>query len=181
LIFFNHSYTFLPKDISLILAYTGINPDSLVVDAGTGTGFLSIFLASYLSEGKVVTYERDKRFVKLATENIKMSGLKNLKLKHKDVTKGVKEKNVDLITLDLHGVEKLIKKIYKNLKGGGWIVVYSPTVDQLIKVNKEMKKLSFSELKTVENIVRDWQIEKTTRPKTMGLMHTGFLTFGRKV
>ena len=65
----------LPKDIGLILAYTGISPNSLVVDAGTGTGYLSVFLASYLTEGKVVTYEKDMRFIKIAKENIKLSGL----------------------------------------------------------------------------------------------------------
>ncbi|MBI2542926.1 MAG: tRNA (adenine-N1)-methyltransferase [Candidatus Aenigmarchaeota archaeon] len=170
----------LPKDIGLILAYTGVRPDSLVVDAGAGSGYLAAFLANYLSLGKVVTYEKDKRFVEIVKRNIKLSGLKNLKLKNKDVSKGIDEKNVDLVTLDLQYPEKVIGHAYNSLKIGGWLVVYSPTMEEVIKVTKGIKKW-FPEIRIVENIVREWQTERTTRPKTMGMMHTGWLTFARKV
>lgn len=171
----------LPKDISLILAYTGISSDSLVIDAGTGSGYLAVFLANYLPNGKVVTYEKDKRFVKIAEENIKLSGLNNLKLKQKDISKGIDEKDIDLVTLDLQYPERIVKLAYKPLKIGGWLVVYSPTMEEVIKVTRMVRKVGFSEIKTVENIVREWQSERTTRPKTMGLMHTGWLTFARKL
>jgi len=182
--YFNRLFTrgaqvILPKDISLILAYTGISPDSLIVDAGTGSGYLAIFLAHYLSDGKVITYEKDKRFVKIAQENIKSSGLKNIRLKKKDISKGVDENNVDLVTLDLQHPGRIIKNAYKSLAVGGWLVVYSPTVDEMIEAGKEMRKY-FSDVKIVENIVREWQAERTLRPKTMGLLHTGFLMFARK-
>jgi len=107
--------------------------------------------------------------------------LKNMKLKEKDISKGIGERNVDLITLDLQHPEKIVKHTCKSLKTGGWLVVYSPTIEEVIKVVKEIRKKSFSEIKTVENIVREWQTERTTRPKTMGLMHTGWLTFARKI
>jgi tRNA (adenine57-N1/adenine58-N1)-methyltransferase len=171
----------LPKDVALILAYTGIRPDSLVVDCGTGSGYLAIFLANYLTKGKVITYESDRNFARIAKENIKISGLKNIKLKHMDVAKGIAEKNIDLLTVDIQNPAKIIKNAYSSLKAGGYLVVYSPTVEEVIAVNKFIKRKSFSEIKTVENIVREWQVERTTRPKTMGLMHTGFLTFARKM
>jgi tRNA (adenine57-N1/adenine58-N1)-methyltransferase len=171
----------LPKDAALLLSYTGIRPDSLVVDAGTGSGYLAIFLANYISKGTIVTYEKNKRFVKIAKENIKNSGLTNIRLKQKDVTKGIDEKNVDLVVLDLQDIKKVIKHAYNSLKVGGWLVVYSPTIEKLIEVIKEVRRVGFFEANTVENIVREWQAERTIRPKTMGLMHTGFLTFARKV
>lgn len=171
----------LPKDIALILAYTGIPNDGLVADCGTGTGYLAIFLANYLSRGKVVTYEIDKRFIKIAGRNIKLSGLKNIKLKQKDVKRGIEEKNVDLVTIDIQTPERVIGHAYKSLKIGGYLSIYSPTMEEVMSVNKEIRKKGFSDIKTVENIVREWQTERTTRPKTMGLMHTGFLTFARKV
>jgi len=171
-----------PKDASLILAYTGVHPGSKVVDAGAGSGFLAIFLATYLKPGKVYTYENDERFVKLAKENIEESGLSDfITLRKSDVTKGIKEKNADMVTLDLKSARKVVKPAYKALKSGGWLVVYSPTIEHLLSVIKEIKKNKFGEIKTVENIVREWKVDLTTRPETMGIMHTGFLTFAKKM
>lgn len=171
----------LPKDVSLILAYTGIGNNSLVVDAGTGSGYTSIFLGNYLPNGRIVTYEKDKRFAEISKENIKISGLKNIKSKYRDVSKGIQEKNVDLVNLDLQNPHKIIKHAYNSLRLGGWLTVYSPTVDELMMVSKEIRKFKFSDIKVVENIVREWQTERTIRPKTIGLMHTGFLIFSRKM
>lgn len=171
-----------PKDAALILAYTGVGPGSKIVDAGTGSAFLAIFLGNYVRPGKVVTYENDKRFIKIARENIKSSGLsKFIQLKELDVTKGIKEKNVDLVTLDLKDVKKVIGHAYRALKSGGWLAVYSPYIEQVIDVVKEIKKKNFCEIKVVENIVREWKTERTTRPKNVGLVHTGFLTFAKKI
>jgi len=171
----------MPKDSSLILAYTNIEPGSKVVDAGTGSGFLAIFLATYIRPGKVYTYENDGRFIKIAEDNIKNSGLsKFVHLRKADITKGIKERSVDLVTLDLKDAKKVVKHAYKVLKAGGWLVVYSPTVEHLIESSKEIRKVGFIEMRTIESIVREWKTEYTTRPETMGIMHTGFLTFAKK-
>jgi tRNA (adenine57-N1/adenine58-N1)-methyltransferase len=171
----------MPKDVALILAYTGIGPGDNVVDAGTGSGYLAILIANYVKPGKVVTYEKSKRFAKIAKRNIKSSGLKSIKLKERDVTKGIGEKNVDAVMLDLQNSQKAVKHAYKALRAGGWLVVYSPTVESLMGVLESIKKRDFCKVKTVENIVREWKTGPTVRPKTMGLMHTGFLTFARKL
>lgn len=169
-----------PKDASSILAHTGIPTDAKIVDAGSGSGFLSIFLAWYCPKGKVVTYEKRGEFAEAVEENIKKTGLRNIKVKNKDVLKGIDEKNLDLITLDMKYCEKVIPEAHKKLKDNGWLVVYSPYVEQVIEVMNEMKKSGFKEIKCVENIVREWQSEYGyTRPKSQGLMHTGFLTFGK--
>ncbi|MBL7169665.1 MAG: methyltransferase domain-containing protein [Candidatus Aenigmarchaeota archaeon] len=171
----------LPKDASLILAYTGIPPNAKIVDAGSGSGFLAIFLAWYCPNGKVVTYEKRKEFAKVVEENVKKSGLKNILVKNKDILKGFSEKNLDLITLDMKDCEKVIPEAYKKLKKGGWLVVYSPHVEQVIDVMNEMKRSGFEDVKCVENTVREWQSNYGyTRPKTQGIMHTGWLTFGKK-
>jgi tRNA (adenine57-N1/adenine58-N1)-methyltransferase len=172
----------MTKDAALILAYTGVMPGSSVVDAGTGTGYLSIFLANYLKPGKVVTYEKDRNFAKVAKENFKSSDLeKFIKLKQKNILKGIDEKNIDLITLDMQYAEKVVKHAYSALKYGGWLVVYSPYVEQVKAVVKEIKRKGFSEVKTVENIVRFWDVREHTLPQRSGIMHTGFITFARKV
>jgi len=171
----------MPKDASIILAETGIKPNSLVVDAGSGSGYLCIFLAYYLSEGKVVTYEIRKDFYKVVKRNVDLLGLKNVEIKNKDITKGIDERNVDLITLDLKDASKVIKHAYKALKPGGWLVVYSPYIEQVIEVRKIIERGKFTHIKTIENVIREWQVEKYTRPMTTGIIHTGFLTFARKV
>jgi tRNA (adenine57-N1/adenine58-N1)-methyltransferase catalytic subunit len=170
-----------PKDCSLILAYSNIAPGSKVVDAGTGSGFLAIFLGTYLRPGKVYTYENDDRSISVAKENIKTSGLEGVVvLKKADVTKGIKEKGVDLVTLDLKDASKALAHAHKALKPGGIVSVYSPNVEHLLGSIKALKKAGFLDIKTVENIVREWKADFTTRPETMGLMHTGFITFARK-
>ncbi len=171
----------LPKDIASIITNTGIFGDVLVVDAGTGTGYLAIFLAKLLQKGIIVTYESDKEFFKIARKNIRAADVGNVKIRNKDVTKGIQEKNVDLVVLDLKNAPVVVKHAYKSLKVGGWLSVYSPTVDHLIKITKIVKRIGFGEMKIVENIEREWQAIKTVRPKTVGLMHTGFLTFARKI
>ncbi|MCX6820736.1 MAG: methyltransferase [Candidatus Aenigmarchaeota archaeon] len=172
----------LPKDAALILAYSGIAPGSKVVDAGAGSGFLATFLGTYLRPGKVYTYETDERFLQIVKDNIVACGLEDVvTLKHADVTKGIKEKDVDLVTLDLRDAKKALKHAKTALVDGGMVVTYSPTIEHLMGVLKELKKLNFSEIKPVENIVREWKTELTTRPETMGLMHTGFLTFAKKI
>jgi len=130
-----------PKDVSMILAYTGISPDSLIVDAGSGSGFLIIFLAHYCREGKIVTYEKRPEFCEVVRKNIELVGLKNVVIKEKDITKGVDEKNVDLITLDMEDADKVIEKIFNALKPGGWLVVYSPHIGQVISVRKKIDGL----------------------------------------
>jgi len=169
-----------PKDASLILGYTGISPDSLIVDAGAGSGFLCIFLAYYCRKGKVITYEKRPDFAKVVRNNIKLTGLKNITLKEKDILEGIKEKDVDLITLDMKDAEKVVKNAFQILKRGGWLVIYSPYIEQVIFVRSEMENLKFSQIKTVENIVREWRVGKHTLPEVSGVIHTGWLTFARK-
>ena len=171
----------LPKDMGPIVSVTGCSPEWKVVDAGTGSGFLALFLANLGC--KVYTYEKEKRFYNIAKKNIKNSGLKNIKIKNSDITKGIKEKNLDMVTLDMKNPEKVIKHAYKNLKSGGWLVIYSMHIEQIQRVWKELKKYDFKKPRILENIQREWQIEGRTftRPKTHMLAHTGFLTFVRKI
>ena len=168
------------KDIGDIIAFTGCAKGWKVVDAGTGSGFLALFLANLGCD--VYTYEKEKRFYDIAKKNIEKSGFKNIKIKKSDITNGIKERKVDMITLDMKNPEKVVKHAYKSLKSGGWLVVYSMHIEQVQKVWKELKKYKFGEKRILEKLSREWQIEGRTftRPKTHMLAHTGLLTFARK-
>jgi len=170
-----------PKDASLILGYTGISSDSFIVDAGSGSGFLCIFLAYYCNKGKVVTYEKRSDFAKVVKGNVELSGLKNIVVKEKDILEGIEERNVDLITLDMKEAEEVVENAFQVLKPDGWLVVYSPYIEQVISVREKMGSLDFTQIKTVENIVREWRIGRHTLPEVSGVIHTGWLTFARKM
>jgi len=169
------------KDIGLILAETGVDKDSLVVDAGTGSGALSGFLAHLVKQ--VTTYEIREDFIENIKENFKLMGLKNIKVKQGDITKGISEKNVDLVTLDMPEPWEAVENSAKALKIGGFLVSYSPHTTQVQKFVKEVAKdPSLQILKTVELIERPWVIdEQRSRPDNAGIGHTAFLTFVRKI
>lgn len=167
----------LPKDAALIISETGINQDWKVVDAGSGSGFLSMILGNLGC--KVYSYEIREDFYKIAKENIKNSGMKNIKIFNKDITKGIVQKNIDLVTLDMKGPERVIEHAYKALKSKGFLVIYSMHIEQVQAVLKELEKYKFG-TKVMENIQREWQtVRGFTRPITQ-LAHTGFLIIARK-
>ncbi len=109
--------------------------------------------------------------------------MKNLKVKNKDIYKGIDEKNIDLVTLDLPEPWKALKSVEKALKIGGFLVSYSPTIPQVIDfVNKINEDKNFIHIKTIELIQREWEIDgRKVRPKTTQTVHTGFLSFVRRI
>lgn len=170
----------LPKDIGMIIAFTGIGRESRVVDAGAGSGWLAVFLGNICK--RVVTYEKRGDFANLARNNIKKVGLeKRVVVKEKDVLNGIDETNVDLVTLDMADSEKVVPHAWKALKKGGYIVGYHPHAEQVQKFVRALRKNYFSDIFTIECIVREMLArEQGFRPDTKGLWHTGYLTFGRK-
>jgi len=166
----------LPKDLGIITAFSGMNKDSIIIDAGTGSGFAAIFFASIAK--KVITYENRKEFADFARKNIERSGFDNIVLREKDVFKGFKEK-ADVVHLDLPDAEKIFKTKF-GLKEEGCVVSYLPNVEQVVKFSNLAMKKNF-ETFTVEVMLRELMVrESGTRPQTKGLMHTGYLTFARK-
>ncbi len=173
----------LPKDAAQILAVAGVGKDSAVIDAGTGSGFLAIFLANFVK--KVFTYESRKEFFAIAKRNIKFAGAKNIEIKNRDVSKGFLQKNVDLVTLDMEEPDKAISHAHKSLKPGGWLAVYSPTVERTSSACAQIKKIGFTEPKIIEVSQREWRInvfdnKVRSRPRSGGIF-TGFLVFARKI
>ena len=168
----------LNKDIGLIITETGINKNSFAVDAGAGSGYLAASLANICK--KVVTYENRKEFFKIASKNFEFLKLKNIKIKQKDIYKGISERNIDLITLDLMEPWKVLKYASKSLKLGGFLVCYLPTINQVSKLIKSIKE-PFMIVKTSELIERKWETNKMLRPESRMIGHTGFLVFIRKI
>jgi len=170
----------LPEDAAMIAAFTGVGKGSKVVEAGTGSGFLTAFLANLGCE--VTSFEKRKEHFNKAKRNLTRARLK-VRLYNRDITKARLPRETDLVVLDMKTPEKVIKKAHTSLKPGGYLAIYSLHVEQLQRVMPRLKK--FSHIRIVENLQRKWQIqgkkETFTRPKTHMMGHTGFLIFARKI
>ncbi len=169
----------LPKDIGIIIAYTGVNKNSVCVDAGTGSGWLAVSLAKVAKE--VTSYDNREEFLKIAEKNKEIESLGNLILKKGDVSKKISEKDVDLVTLDMPNSDKALKNAHAALKEGGYVAGYLPHMEQVKKFVDTLNKLKFRDPLTMEIIARDILVrEQGVRPSTKGVWHTGYLVFARK-
>ena len=166
------------KDVGIILSRTGIGKKSKVLDAGTGTGVLASNLANI--SDNVTSYEINKDFYEIAKHNIEFLGVK-VKQKLKDITQGIDEKDLDLITLDLPEPWLIFDHAKKALKSGGFLVCYLPNITQVMRAVDNIG-IDFVVDCVSEIIEREWHVEgKKVRPKNQGLLHTAFLVFLRRV
>jgi len=174
----------LPKDAAQIVAYTGVGPGDVVVDAGVGSGALAIFLGNLVRpDGRVVSYEVREDFAHVAEENIRLAGLSDIvTVKLKDIYEGIDERNVDLVTLDLPQPERVLPHIELALKPGGHLAVFSPCIEHIQRLYAELPKHQFANYRTIECLVREFEVKPgATRPKTRMIAHTGYLTFARRI
>ncbi|RLE46339.1 tRNA (adenine-N1)-methyltransferase [Candidatus Woesearchaeota archaeon] len=169
------------KDLGVIAGETGLNKNSEVVDAGLGSGAATIFFANICK--KVTSYEIREDHIKAAKENIKKTGLKNITIKKKDITKQIDEKNIDFIMLDLPNPWEALGNAEKALRTGGFLASYSPSIiqtrDFVEKLSEQDKMLH---IKTIEVMQRNWEVNKRkVRPKSIEIGHSGFITIARKI
>ncbi|MEZ0345113.1 MAG: tRNA (adenine-N1)-methyltransferase [Infirmifilum sp.] len=173
-----------PKDLGYMLIEAGIGPGSIVVEAGTGTGFLTAILAWYVRpSGRVYTYEIRKDFYDRALKNFEMLGiLPYVTAKNKDIRKGIDEEDVDAVLIDLPSPWEVVEEAYSKLANGGSFTVFVPTTSQVEKTLHSVKKAGFKMLNVSELIMREYQpIPGELRPQTLGVLHTGYIITARKL
>lgn len=174
----------LPRDAAHIIINCSIESGHTVLEAGIGSGSLTIALANAVApNGKVISYDIRKDFIEHAMKNIKKAGLEQyVTTKVNDVTKEISEKQLDSIIIDIPNPWETVKTSWKALKVGGYFCSYSPLISQVEKTVNELNKHSFIEIKTIENIQREMIVSTHgTRPSFNMLGHTGYLTFARKI
>lgn len=169
----------LPKDLGMIVAFSGMNKESVVVDAGAGSGFSNAFFGSIAK--KVYSFENREEFYDIASKNIKRSGLDNVILKSESVFEGIGQivEEIDIVTLDLPNAENIFNSDFK-LSKDGYVVAYLPHVEQVALFAKAAKEKGY-EIFVLEAIVREMLTrDRGTRPQNTGLMHTAYLVFCKK-
>ena len=172
-----------PKDMALMLMLGNVGPGCRVVEAGTGSGALTSFLAFHVRpSGKVYSYEIREEFLKLASKNIRKLGLSEyVELKLKDITEGIDESDVDCVMLDMATPWLVTKHAYRALKHGGFMVCFNPTINQVEKLADSMKEVGFVDIEAIEAIVRGYKVKSgETRPQTLMIGHTGYVVSARK-
>jgi tRNA (adenine57-N1/adenine58-N1)-methyltransferase len=174
----------LPRDAAHILMNCSIEPGHHVLEAGIGSGSLTIALASAVApNGTVISYDIRAEFIDHAIKNIKQADLtKYVITKIKDVTEGIDEKDLDAVILDIPNPWAAVSHAWKALKIGGYLCTYSPLISQVEQTVEAIGNETFIECKTFENIQREMIVSTHgTRPSFEMLGHTGYLTFARKV
>lgn len=165
----------LPKDIGLVIAYTGMNHNDDVLDAGTGSGIAAIYFGGVAKSVK--TYEVRPEFSALALKNIKDAKLANVEAIAADFL--ASEGTFDVVHLDLQIQPEHVVHAYSLLRAGGYLACYTPFLEQMaIVVDAATDR--FSEVHTHELIEREMTRSKRgTRPST-SVCHSGYVTIARK-
>ena len=172
-----------PKDMAIIASWTDLSNGKKVVEAGTGSGSLSCFIANLIRpEGRLYTYDIREESHEIAKKNIEKAGLSEfVTLKIKDAKLGLEEKDMDVAILDLGDPWTLIKTMKGCLRPGGILASVSPTINQVEKVVIELQNEGFLEIETLEILMREMEVrEGKTRPAMRMVGHTTYLTFARK-
>jgi len=165
----------LPKDIGLVIAYTGMNHNDDVLDAGTGSGIAAIYFGGVAKT--VRTYEVRPEFSTLAMKNITEAKLTNVEAVAADflAAEGV----FDVVHLDLQIQPAHVTHAYSLLRSGGYLACYTPFLEQMAVVVDAATGL-FCEVHTHELIEREMtRSRRGTRPST-SVSHSGYVTIARK-
>lgn len=175
-----------PKDLGPILVYADIAPGMTVLEAGSGSGALTLGLSRAVGpEGRVVSVELREDHGKHARKAIERwygEVPDTVELVVGDVAEHVERVAPDRIVLDLPEPWNTIESASKHQPSGGVLCAYLPTVPQVqTTVEKATELGTFAEIEVKEFLFRDWNVSgRSVRPEHNMVGHTGFLVFMRR-
>ena len=176
-----------PKDAAMILGVADIKPGIRVLEAGVGSGALSIsLLRSIGEEGVLHSVEIREDFAEISEKNVSSYfGGKptNWKLTIGALQDQTFEADFDRVVLDMLSPWECLEVASKALVPGGVFMAYVATTTQLSKIAEAIKDSgNFTEPESSETIVRGWHHEGlAVRPQHRMIGHTGFLIFARRM
>ena len=171
-----------PKDLGAILLAADIGPGMRVLEAGVGSGALSMTVLR--AGASIVGYELREDFADRARQNVTamLGDDVAYRVELRDVTKGIDERDLDRVLLDMPEPWAVVAHAQEALRPGGIFLAYLPTINQTWQLRAELERRSFAMAETVEILRRTWHIEdRSVRPDHRMVAHTGFLTTARLV
>ena len=180
-----------PKDAGQIVQMADIFPGATVVEAGVGSGALSMSLLRAIGEhGRLLSFERREDFAEIAKGN----GRAFFGGDHPawTVTVGdlveslptlVPAGTVDRVVLDMLAPWECLDAVAEALIPGGVLICYVATTTQLSRVAEGMRLHGgYTEPSAWESLVRGWHLEGlAVRPQHRMHGHTGFLVTTRRL
>jgi tRNA (adenine57-N1/adenine58-N1)-methyltransferase len=176
-----------PKDLGAILIGADLHPGARVLEAGTGTGALTLAAIRAVGpRGEVVSYEAREEFLEAAKRGIveTLGSLPdNLTLKLGDVYLGVEERDFDRVLLDLAEPWHAVPAARAALRPGGILFAHCPNVSQVQRFFDCLRETKgFGMLEAIEVLQRGWTVRgRSMRPSHRMVAHTGFLCFARRL
>ena len=176
-----------PKDLAIILFWADIYPGCRVLEAGMGSGALTLALLRAVGpEGRVITFEQREEFARRALANIhlRLGEVTNLAVRLRPVEDGIAEEDpVDRVVLDLPEPWRLTAELARVLRPGGIFLSYVPTIIQAHQTSEALRRdRHWALVETFETLFRPWNIEgQSVRPFHRMVAHTGFMTVARRV
>ncbi len=169
-----------PKDLGAMLIEADITPGARVLEAGVGSGALSMTL---LRAGAVVVgYELREDFAQRARSNVAaaVGDGAPYRVEIRDVYDGIDERGLDRILLDLPEPWRVLPHAEVAMRPGGILCAYLPSINQTAQFRTSMEQTGFGMASTLEVLHRTWHIEdRSVRPDHRMVGHTGFLTTAR--
>ena len=176
-----------PKDAAMIIGVADIYPGARVLEAGVGSGALTISLLRAVGPtGFVHSVERRQDFADNATANLTnyFSGKpENWKLDVGSVQEQEFTEKFDRVVLDMLAPWECVEMAASVLRPGGVFLAYVATTTQLSAIAEALKEDGhFTEPESSETIVRGWHHEGlAVRPQQRMIGHTGFLIQSRRM
>jgi tRNA (adenine57-N1/adenine58-N1)-methyltransferase len=180
-----------PKDAAQIVALADIFPGARVVEAGVGSGALTMWLLRAIgNEGSLLSVERREEFADIARANVEAFTGEvpaNWRLELGDFADVVPDLaadgEVDRIVLDMLAPWACVPAAAAALAPGGVLCCYVATVTQLSRTVEAIRGLRcFAEPESSETLVRTWHVEGlAVRPDHRMNAHTGFLLVARRL
>ncbi len=172
-----------PKDAAHIVQRLNLYPGRRVVEAGTGSGGLTLALArAVMPHGRVYTYEERAAMSELAGKNLARFGLRDyVDLQVRDAAEGFDQRNADALFLDMREPWRCLPAARAALKGGGFFGALLPTTNQVSELLRALEAHGFADVEVEELLLRPYKPNaERLRPADRMVAHTGYLIFGRK-